>query len=66
MALSNFRLTNDIVISQLIQTSGGLRSSLVVWPDPEDMDITVGISLSTCIEAGIHVMFLLQVNGRHL
>ena len=30
MALSNFRLTNDIVNSQLIYTSGGLRSSLFV------------------------------------
>ena len=42
-ALSNFRLTNDVVNSQLIHTSGGLCSSLVVLPDPENMGIAVGI-----------------------
>ena len=66
MALSNFWLTNDIFNSQLIHTSGGLRSSLVVLPDSKNMDIAVGISLLTCIEAEINVMFLLPVNGRHL
>ena len=67
MAPSNFRLTDDIFNSQLIQTSGGVRSSLVVYPDPESMGIAVEISLLTCTEADIYVMlFLLPVNGRHL
>ena len=67
MALSSFRLTDDIFNSQLIHTSGGLRNSLVVYPDPENMGIAVGIALLTCIEAEIHVKsFLLPIYGRHL
>ena len=52
--------------------------SLSVLPDPENMDIAVGISLQSCLEAEIKVISnrleaeikvisnLLPVNGRHL
>ena len=67
LALSNFQLTNDIVNSQLIHTLGGLRSSLVVLPDPENIGITVGISFISCIQDKIYIISsALPVNGRHL
>ena len=67
MALSYLRLTDNIFDSQLIHTSGGLRSGLVVLPDRENMGIAVGISLLSCIEAEINVMsFQLRVNGRNI
>ena len=66
MVLSNFWLTDDILNLQLIYALGGLRSSLVVQSDPENRAIAVGISLLTCIEAEIRVMFLLPGNGRDI
>ena len=67
MALSFFRLTDDIFNSQQIHTSGGLRNSHVVYPDPENMGVAVGISLLSYIRAEIYVIsYLLPSNGRHL
>ena len=65
MALGSLiRFTNDISKSQLIHTSGGLRSSLVVLPDHDNMGLALGIVLLTGTEAEIHVVFLLPVNCR--
>jgi hypothetical protein len=46
----------------LIRTSGSVRSGLVVFPDPKNDDLAVGISLLSCIEAEIYVVsYLLPV-----
>ena len=47
----------------LIHTSGSLRRSLVVLPDPENMGPAVGILLLSCKQAEIcvyHIYFRLQ------
>ena len=43
MAHIYFQLTDTISNSELIHTSGSLRSSLVVYPDPGNIGIAVGI-----------------------
>jgi len=48
------------------QTWNRIPSSLSLLPDPENVGVAVGISLLSCIRAGIHVIsYLLPVNGRH-
>jgi len=50
-----------------ISTSGILRSTSVVLPDLENIGIAVEISLLSCMEAEIYVIYcLLPVNGSHL
>ena len=56
MAHSNLRLTDATFSSQLIQTSGGLRSRLVVLTDSKNVGIAVGISFLSCILAEIYVV----------
>jgi len=51
----------------LLRTSSILRSSLIVSPDLENMDIAVGISFTSCIDVEICVIsYLLPVNGSYL
>ena len=51
----------------LIRTLSNVHGSLVVLPDLENMDKAVGLSLLSCIEAEICVIFYpLPVNSRHL
>ena len=45
MALCCVRLTDDIFNSQRFHTPCGLHNSLVVYPNPENKGIAVGISL---------------------
>ena len=53
--------------SLLVSTSDSCHTSPVVFPDPVNIGIAVGISLLSCIEAEIYTMsYLLPVNGRHL
>ena len=67
MAAVNRKLMYAVLDSSQIHTSSSLRSSLVLLPDPENMDIAVGISLLSCIQADICVIsHLLPVDGRHL
>ena len=71
MAYINFRLTNTIFKSQLIHTSGSLRSSLifVYSPTPKTwvQHTAFGISLLSCIRAEKHVIsYQLPVDGRQI
>jgi len=48
------------------QTLDYIRTGLVLLPDLENMGITVGILLPSCIRSEIYVTsYLLSVNGRH-
>ena len=61
-----FRLPAAIFEFSQIHTSDGPRSSLIVQPHPENMSVSVGTSLLSCIRAEINVMsFFLPVNGCH-
>ena len=44
MAFVNWKLLCAIFYSIQIHASGSLRNSLIMWPDPENMGIAVGIS----------------------
>ena len=62
-----FRLQATVFEFSEIHTSDSSRSSLIMYFDPENMAIAVGISLLSCIRAEIYVISsLLLVNGRHL
>jgi hypothetical protein len=51
----------------LIRTSGSVRGSLVMLPDLANMDMAVGISMLSCIQADIDVIsYQLPVNSHHL
>ena len=63
----HFRFMATIFDSPLTLTSDSIRTSPVVLPYPENMDIAVGISFLSCIQAEICVMwFLLPVTDRYL
>ena len=67
MASVNRKLMYAVFDFSQVHTSSSLRSSLVLLPDPENMDGAVGTSLLSCIEAEIYVMsFLLPVKDHHL
>ena len=58
-----FRLMVTIFDSPLMHTSGNLRSSLVVLPDPENMGIAVGISLLSIVYTSWYTRYVISTSG---